>query len=352
MSQYIKTLEKTYKSFRDVKYILYEVKDSPYLVISFAAYFPVKASYSYLTAFEDLHCNRLYILDNFGFENKGCWYLCENLNFDVEYSIIDLITHIQRICGVSNENVITIGSSKGGWCALYYALKYHFGYVVVGAPQIYLGSYLNDGIENKRNILIGMVGEITIEKVNMLDNLIQKCIVPNKNIHIYFHHGLGDWHLIFHFKKFLESASKYIPNIFSDIKLYQGHEQLMNYFPDFLHEKIKTIIEGNSKELMKKKVNYLDRINVLLDEIASKTILSIVGSLRIRVTIPIHLDNSQFAISLVDSNNKLIYESMFQKETIFEINGIDNTIVKEIKIILRNSIGEIFTKTKSIDWQT
>lgn len=42
---------------------------------------------------------------------------------------------------VKLNNVITVGSSKGGYAALYYALKYGFGHAIAGGPQVKLGDF-------------------------------------------------------------------------------------------------------------------------------------------------------------------------------------------------------------------
>ncbi|MDK8210807.1 hypothetical protein QP741_24980, partial [Bacillus subtilis] len=50
--------------------------------------------------------------------------------------------------GFTHKNVMTVGSSKGGYAALYYGIKYHFGQVIAGAPQSKLGDFLIDQAEH------------------------------------------------------------------------------------------------------------------------------------------------------------------------------------------------------------
>lgn len=348
MSKLIHQLEKVHSSIRDVTYILFEEKSSPYLVVSFAAYFPAKASYSYLTAFDGIPCNRLYILDNFGFERKGAWYLCENLNFNVEYAVIDLIQSIQRDLGIRNENVIAIGSSKGGWCALYYALKYGFGHVIAGAPQILLGSYLS---ENPRynGILSAMLGSVDASNIRLLDDLLIDQIVPNPRIKVFLHYSLGDWHFDKQFRTFVEYAEKRIDNVYLDIRFYSGHDQLMIFFPKFLNDTVGSIVSGKAADIMRDKKPYAAIVDELYTVLCAVTLTMAKGDDQISVELPLAFDNTQFAVHLLDKRGALIRRASFQEQTSFDFTGISPNKVKAIRVFFKNSLGEVKIREKQIE---
>lgn len=94
-----------------------------------------------MRALEGYDCNKLYILDDFGC--RASYYLCENRDFYIERSVISLIKQIVRDNNINH--VISCGSSKGGYAAIYYGIKYGFDSIIAGSPQYLLGDYLFNG---------------------------------------------------------------------------------------------------------------------------------------------------------------------------------------------------------------
>lgn len=70
------------------------------------------------------------------------YYLGVNKDLSVEASVISLIMFIARQNNISFDHIISCGSSKGGFAALYFGLKYGFGFIIAGAPQYLLGQFL------------------------------------------------------------------------------------------------------------------------------------------------------------------------------------------------------------------
>ena len=70
------------------------------------------------------------------------WYLGRGRRFVAAESICDLIDRTASELGVDRGNVITVGSSMGGWAALYFGARVGAGDAIVGEPQTLLGSYL------------------------------------------------------------------------------------------------------------------------------------------------------------------------------------------------------------------
>ncbi|EUJ63946.1 hypothetical protein [Listeria fleischmannii] len=68
------------------------------LLVVFSA-LPVVGSsvYNYVRTLDDVDCNKLYILDNFGENKAGVFYLGEDGTMDVKEAVIELIEDIRKI---------------------------------------------------------------------------------------------------------------------------------------------------------------------------------------------------------------------------------------------------------------
>lgn len=75
----------------------------------------------------------MFILDDFGPNERGSYYLGENKNFYIEELVINLLEEIQAEFNFKKK--IFIGSSKGGYAALYFGTKTYADCIICGAPQ-------------------------------------------------------------------------------------------------------------------------------------------------------------------------------------------------------------------------
>lgn len=136
--------EKVWNSHRDIRYHLVEAKEAilnNQLIVIFAGMGkPFEYRYNYSKALADVPCHKLFIIDDYG--DRGSYYLGNNLDTLVETSVISLILNVASRYNIPLNNVLAMGSSKGGYSALYYGIKYSFGKVVAAAPQSKLGNYL------------------------------------------------------------------------------------------------------------------------------------------------------------------------------------------------------------------
>src|SRR5699024_10179681 len=126
----------------NIKYTFYEpeVKNSKLLVV-FSAMMPkYDYKYNYYNTLKDFNSYQLYIKDDVG--EYGNYYIASNKNPEVQTNIVSLIFNIIRKYNIPLENVTLIGSSKGGFAALYYGLKYGFSNIIAGAPQTLLGNFV------------------------------------------------------------------------------------------------------------------------------------------------------------------------------------------------------------------
>lgn len=125
------------------------------LLISFGAlgggYNRVRGYYEELRSTHDL----LFLQDNHGSDRRGVWYLAEGGDFSLEDAYAALIRDIVAKCGVVGEDVWFLGSSMGGFAALYFAYKLDIGRVVALCPVIGIYNlYANwPGCQICRNVL-------------------------------------------------------------------------------------------------------------------------------------------------------------------------------------------------------
>ena len=126
-----------------LSYLFFKEKSDKLLVV-FSG-FPGKgrkAVYNYIMTFRNLKCNKLYILDNFGFDKRGAYYLGHNRDFFIERATTELIQRVLVENNILREDVITVCSSKGGFAAVYFAVKNGYGTAIAGGPQVLLCDYL------------------------------------------------------------------------------------------------------------------------------------------------------------------------------------------------------------------
>lgn len=129
----------------NLKYLYEKCSNSKVIIVVFSACVRegLTARYNYVRTLKKVKANKIFILDDFAKDKRGCYYLGQYPEFLVEKSVNKLIADfIEKINALK---IIFCGSSKGGWAALNFGLqnKICFGKVIiVGAPQYYLGNYI------------------------------------------------------------------------------------------------------------------------------------------------------------------------------------------------------------------
>ena len=227
---------------RDINYLFQEgAQESPFLLVAFQAVPTVKngvaiKSYNYTRYLKDINIHRLFIEDTCG--KYGCYYLCNNMNFDVEETVIELVENIMKKYNIKKENVITFGSSKGGSAALYYGLKYGFGRIISGAPQSKIAEYLNG---RRTDMLQYMIGDDLLqENIDKLDSLILDLIKPDVKTKINLLTSENDAQYKKHIIPLIEAIE--IAGLDASIVFepgIQNHRDIATFFPNFLLRLIK-----------------------------------------------------------------------------------------------------------------
>lgn len=155
--------------------------------------------------------------------------------------IVELINTIKSDDRINK--VITIGSSKGGSAALYFGLMLDAQYVVIGAPQYKIGSYL--ATDAHLPILKALCGEVSDSKIEMLDTLIKTEIVN--------HRGNGT-KVAIHYSPLEHTYKDQIKDMIIDLRAngycveednaysYTNHGDVAKYYGTYLLKTVKRIV--------------------------------------------------------------------------------------------------------------
>ncbi|MEC1526026.1 hypothetical protein P9D43_28940 [Neobacillus niacini] len=235
--------EKTYQTNLPIKYIFEEgQKTKDYLLVVFSGFAEntskVKHAYNYMRTLKNFDCHKLFILDNYG--PSGCYYIGENMSFEVETSVLSLITNIIRKYKINYENVIVAGSSKGGSAALYFGLKYNFGYVIAGAFQTKIADYITIRPEAYDYMLGSSSNQAGHDYLN---GIIYKQLDKEIYTKLFFMSSKNDWQYPDHIQLFLDTLKeKNIPYTYYECEEMRDHSDVGNHFPKFLFEKLFLIL--------------------------------------------------------------------------------------------------------------
>lgn len=227
-----------------VKYILKQSKDSNDLVVvlSSCTRKGIRARYNYMRTLADIKANKLFILDDYAADHRGSYYLGPDFTFAEEKAVLSLIESVTA--RLNCDRVIFCGSSKGGYSALNFGLQREGSYVVAGAPQYFLKTYL----ETTGNIdcLNHITGERTPQKDETVEYYMQERIRNNAfkdTQHIYLNFSDQEhtfWEHVEHLVKELNDNNYHVE---CSIDKYTNHSDISLYFPDYLKKTVQMILE-------------------------------------------------------------------------------------------------------------
>lgn len=231
---YMKFKQKEYRGNKyNVRYVL-EKNPSDKLIIVFTACTKKgqKARYNYIRTVEKYNFNKLFILDDFGFDNRGAYYLGKNKDFKIEEDVRKLIKNVSKNLNIKEE--IYIGSSKGGYAALYFGIERENAIIITGAPQYKLGNYL--AIPNHEEILEYIMGDTSEESIDILNKLMKEKIIKNKenNNKIYVHYSSEEETFNSDLKFLIDDLNENKLNVSYDKKCYKNHFELTKFFPEYI----------------------------------------------------------------------------------------------------------------------
>lgn len=238
--------EKTYKNNGNkLKYMLETHPDSTDLVVVFSG-IPregLKARYNYGRTLSKLKVNKLFILDDLGYDQSGGFYLGKNKNFHLEENSIKLIYKIKKDLGINNT--FYVGSSKGGFAALFFGLRDYKATIICGAPTFFVGNYVKKGRFLKNTLPYIMGEDYTENDIEYLNDLLRNVIKENKNnnnrIHLHYSPNESRYHS--HVKYLLSELNKNYISYTEDIGEYEKHIEISLYFPAYLVNTLKKELE-------------------------------------------------------------------------------------------------------------
>lgn len=234
--------------FQDInnglEYSYYENENTSKLLVVFSSSV-FSNRFNYIKTLKDINQSKLFIADenNLRKETTASYYLGNMGIFDYEKKIFNLIEKIRIHNNLSRKDVVLIGSSKGGFAALYYTFKYNYGFSIVGSPTIYLGKmhkYSNKG----QQIITHLTGDLSEKSISILNNIISNSIkITDYKPSIYYHVGSGEPRYSKHAVPFIEFLStKDITLKTLDLGDYSNHSLVANYYPSFLTNTIYKIL--------------------------------------------------------------------------------------------------------------
>lgn len=247
-NNYIKRkISKHEKEFRYkdqvVKYCYIPYRGSDVLAVVFSG-FPVEgkpATYNMVATFEGVPVNRLYILDNFGYGERGAYYLGENGSFAVRDAVLALLKEF------SFQTHVFLGSSKGGTAAVMFGLLSGADRIIAGAPQLYLGSYLTSQ-EAHIPFLDAVAGDHSAESVEKYDRVIAEVIQTascTDKTKILLHYSKEEHTYRAHIAEMIAMLENRGFALEHDVKAYVNHGDVAKYFPGLCRQKLKELAAYN-----------------------------------------------------------------------------------------------------------
>lgn len=239
------TVLKSQKKYRSGKYELkyiFEDNNSDVLVVVFSACTRVgiKARYNYHRTLEKFKVNKLFILDDFGFDERGAYYLGCNSDYKIQECTESLINKITDEGNYKKR--IFVGTSKGAYAALNFGIEKDVD-MIIGAPQYYLGDYLNDEGE-KLGTLKYILGDVNSKNIKYLNDLLPNKIkgINNYKGKIYLHYSTKEHTYEEHVKWLIQDIKEKGIVYEEDISDYTNHSDVSLHFPKYLISTLKSII--------------------------------------------------------------------------------------------------------------
>lgn len=139
----------------------------------------IGGDYNYRRSLKNSTYDQLYIKDNWA--GGTSYYLYEKGSNHPEIAVSRFIETFTK--EHTYDKIVTMGSSKGGSCAIYYGLKHKVSAVYAGASQFLVGNYIGIFHENKGSgYYKNVMGGIELSKgIAILNNAFALMLEQNAN---------------------------------------------------------------------------------------------------------------------------------------------------------------------------
>ena len=185
------------------------------------------AVYNLVSTLKGISAARLYILDDFGYQKRGVYYLGENGSFAVRDAVCELIE------GFKMAKNVFCGSSKGGTAAIYFGLLCEADLIVSGAPQCFIGTYLTSQ-ESHVPLLDAIAGDHSPDSVEKYDRLLPDLITSKRAVDktvLMMHYSKQEHTYRDHIEKMLTCLQENGYCVQHDVATYLHHRDVANFFP-------------------------------------------------------------------------------------------------------------------------
>lgn len=232
----------------DVHY-LYHPGTSDDLVVVFSAFAPgLKPSYNYVRSLwghTDAHL--LFIRDDFvNLPSGGAYYIGSKGDSHGQDAVLALIRAIREKAGA--KRVIGIGSSKGGTAALLFGCTLPMDAIIIGAPQYYIGSYMQEHKPDSLALLATSGGAPTEADVSFLDALVPRAVCTCKMPpHVYIHYSDQEHTYAEHIADMLRDLKAHGFPLTEDVADYAKHTDVSLYYQPYLRKTLPAVLAERSK---------------------------------------------------------------------------------------------------------
>lgn len=217
-----------------LKYVYYK-EPTDTLIIVFSAFSP-RPLYNYIRTLNGLRsASRLFILDDFG--HKGSYYWFEQGTDKPLQLTKRLISTLLENGGYTN--LVTMGTSKGGTCAIYYGLMFNAKHIYAGACQYYVGNYLNTQFH--KPILDAMVGRnARPEDVDKLNKMLPEMLNNHRNssslIHLLYSKEESTYqeHIVPLTNDLKENGIPFV----EEIESFENHNDVGKFFTPYIRREL------------------------------------------------------------------------------------------------------------------
>lgn len=231
--------KKFYGNGHTLRYLYFPSSRSKVLAVIFSA-FPgqgKKAGYNLVSTLNGVAVNRLYLLDNFGYQGRGSYYLGEN----GDMFLPPMVDEVIRKYSAGMDKRAFIGSSKGGTAALLYGIRLMADEVIMGAPQYYIGAYLTEK-QDHIPLMKGVAGNCSNGQIERLDdllpNLIRQSALSDKKPLMVLHYSKEEPTYPLHIHPMVDDLTANGFSIEEDIESYTDHISVASYFPQLVKKRL------------------------------------------------------------------------------------------------------------------
>lgn len=224
--------QRTFHDAYPVHY-LYRRGTSDALVVVFSAYASgLKPTYNYVrTLWGHTDAHLLFIRDDFiNLPSGGGYYIGKNGDDRGLQAVQTLIRQIRQKSGATR--LFGIGSSKGGTAALLFGTLLPFDTVIIGAPQYYIGTYMQEHKPDSFALLTGrdVPSPQDIARYDaIVPHAVRECTAPPR---VYIHYSSKEHTYAEHIADMLQDMKQYGFCVTEDKADYEKHTDVyLHYIP-------------------------------------------------------------------------------------------------------------------------